>query len=244
MEVIVQTKSDKMSNLPRHISIIMDGNGRWASDRGLPRSFGHREGMNRVVDIVEHASKIGVEYLSLYAFSTENWKRPAEEVNALMELLVIYIRNQLNRLHKNGVIINIMGDIDALPNTPKREIIKAVEKTENNKGMTLNLGINYGGRNEIINACKKLYMEIEDNDRSIESIEESDLEKYLYTSSQPDPDLLIRPGAEKRISNFMIYQLAYTEFYFTDILWPDFKAGNLDEAIEEYMRRKRRFGGI
>ncbi|WP_425540117.1 isoprenyl transferase [Microaceticoccus formicicus] len=234
----------KKSGLPRHICIIMDGNGRWASKRFMPRQLGHKAGMDRVIDIVEYSSNLGIEYLSLYAFSTENWKRPAEEVNALMELLVVYIRNQLNSLKKNNVKIHIMGDKSALPNIARREIERSIKETENNTGMVLNLGINYGGRDEIIKACKELYRQVQNENMDIEKIDENMFSNYLYTANQPDPDLLIRPGSEQRLSNFMIYQTAYTELYFTDVLWPDFGKTELDEAIDEYRKRKRRFGGL
>lgn len=235
--------ANKLS-LPRHICIIMDGNGRWASKRFMPRQLGHKAGMDRVIDIVEYSSNLGIEYLSLYAFSTENWKRPAEEVNALMELLVIYIRNQLNSLKKNNVKIRIMGDKSALPTAARREVERSISETENNTGMVLNLGINYGGRDEIIRACKELIKQVRDGHINIDEIDEFSFSNYLYTANQPDPDLLIRPGSEQRLSNFMIYQTAYTELYFTDVLWPDFGKAELDAAIDEYRKRKRRFGGL
>lgn len=230
--------------IPEHICIIMDGNGRWASKRFMPRSYGHKAGMDSVIEIVEHSSNIGVKYLSLYAFSTENWKRPSEEVSGLMDLLVIYIRNQLNELKRNNVIIKLMGDDSILPEKPLSEIRRAIDETKNNTGMVLNLGINYGGRAEIIKACKDITESIKNGTLNIEELTEESFSDYLYTVGQPDPDLLIRPGAEKRLSNFMTYQTAYSELYFTDVLWPDFKSEHLDEAIAEYSRRKRRFGGL
>lgn len=234
---------DNNIEIPKHISIIMDGNGRWATARNLPRSMGHREGMKRVVDIVEHASNLGVKYLSLYAFSTENWKRPEDEIKGLMELLVIYIRNQLNKLHKNNVILKLMGDINGIPEKPRAEIERAIEKTKNNTGMTLNLGINYGGRQELVKAVNSIISDIEKKILTY-PIKEEEIMDRLYTSGQPEPDLLIRPGHEKRLSNFMIVQSAYTELYFTETLWPDFYAEDLDLAIKEFNNRKRRFGGI
>lgn len=231
-------------HLPRHICIIMDGNGRWASKRFMPRQLGHKAGMDRVIDIVEYSSNLGIEFLSLYAFSTENWKRPIEEVNALMELLVVYIRNQLNNLKKNNVKIQIMGDRSSLPTVARREIERSITETENNTGMVLNLGINYGGRDEIIRACKELCKQVQNGQINIDEIDENKFSNSLYTANQPDPDLLIRPGSEQRLSNFMIYQTAYTELYFTDVLWPDFGKVELDAAIDEFRKRKRRFGGL
>ncbi len=230
--------------MPTHICIIMDGNGRWASKKLMPRSYGHKVGMDSVIEIVKHSSNIGIKYLSLYAFSTENWKRPSEEVNGLMDLMVIYIRNQLNELKKNNVKIKLMGDKSVLPKKPLAEINRAIDETKNNTGMVLNLGINYGGRAEMIKACKEITENVINGTINIENLTEENFADYLYTKGQPDPDLLIRPGAEKRLSNFMTYQTAYSELYFTDVLWPDFRSAHLDEAIAEYSRRKRRFGGL
>ena len=230
--------------MPTHICIIMDGNGRWASKKLMPRSYGHKVGMDSVIEIVKHSSNIGIKYLSLYAFSTENWKRPSEEVNGLMDLMVIYIRNQLNELKKNNVKIKLMGDKSVLPKKPLAEINRAIDETKNNTGMVLNLGINYGGRAEMIKACKEITENVINGTINIENLTEENFADYLYTKGQPDPDLLIRPGAEKRLSNFMTYQTAYSELYFTDVLWPDFRSAHHDEAIAEYSRRKRRFGGL
>jgi len=231
-------------NLPTHIGIIMDGNGRWAKKRGLPRHFGHQEGMKRVIDIVEAAKDLKIEYLTLYAFSTENWKRPKLEIDALMNLLVVFIRNELDRLNKNNVKLNILGDIDPLPELPKREVLRAIEITKNNTSMTLNIALNYGGRQEIVKGVKDILKEVQKGNITVDEIDETILENYLYTKGQPNPDLIIRPSGELRLSNFMIYQGAYSELWFADVLWPDFNKLWLEKAIYDYQNRERRFGGI
>lgn len=233
-----------MENLPKHIGIIMDGNGRWAKKRFLPRNFGHQEGMERVVEIVSAAANLGIESLSLFAFSTENWTRPETEVQGLMRILVHFIRRELNKLHKNNIKLQIMGDVNKLPQLPRKEVIDAVEKTSNNDKMILNIGLNYGGRDEIIFGIKKLLKEMELGKMKIEDLNIDSFSEFLYTKGQPDPDLLIRPSGELRLSNFMLYQIAYTEFYFSDVLWPDFKEENLLISIIDYQKRNRRFGGI
>lgn len=233
-----------MEKLPKHIAIIMDGNGRWAKKRLLTRNLGHQEGMERVIEIVGAASNIGIKYLSLYAFSTENWKRPVEEVQGLMKILTIYIRRELDKLHKNNVKLNILGNIDKLPQFAKEEVIRALNKTSNNTGMVLNIGLNYGGRDEIILGVKSLLKDLEKGKISIDDINENNFSNYLYTKSQPDPDLLIRPSGELRISNFMLYQIAYSEFWFSNVLWPDFTEKHLLLAIKDYQNRNRRFGGV
>lgn len=231
-------------NLPKHIAIIMDGNGRWAKKRFLPRNFGHQEGMERVIEIVEASLNLGIKHLSLYAFSTENWKRPIEEIEGLMKILVYFIRKELNKLHKGNIKIQIMGDIDKLPKLAKEEVLKAVEKTSNNTKMILNIGLNYGGRDEIIFGIKEFLKDIELGKIELKDLDKDNFSNYLYTKNQPDPDLLIRPSGELRLSNFMLYQLAYSEFYFSDILWPDFTEKQLLLAILDYQKRNRRFGGI
>lgn len=233
-----------LDKLPRHIAIIMDGNGRWAKKRFLPRNFGHQEGMERVIEIVGVASELGIKHLSLYAFSTENWKRPEGEIQGLMKILVLYIKKELDKLHKNNVRVNIMGDITALPEFARKEVAGTVEKTKNNTGMILNIALNYGGRDEIITGIKKILKDVELGNISIDNIDTNSFKNYLYTNSQPDPDLLIRPSGELRVSNFMLYQIAYTEFYFSDVLWPDFREKHLLESIINYQERNRRFGGI
>ncbi len=232
------------SKIPKHIAIIMDGNGRWAEKRLLPRNFGHQQGMEKVIEVVEAASTFGVKYLSLYAFSTENWKRPVEEIQGLMKILVQYIRRELKKLYKNNIRIQILGDIERLPEFARNEVIRAIKKTSSNTGMVLNIGLNYGGRDEIIRAIKLLYNDVIKENLDIDNIDEELFSKYLYTGNQPDPDLLIRPSGELRLSNFMLYQMAYTEFYFSDILWPDFTERDLLLSIIDFQNRNRRYGGI
>lgn len=231
-------------NLPKHIAIIMDGNGRWAKDRSMPRTAGHQEGVKRVVDIVEAANDLGVRFLSLYAFSTENWKRPQKEIDALMKILVFYIRNELNKIHKNNIKVQTMGDISLLPNLPRKEVEKAIEKTKDNSKMVLNIGLNYGSRNEIIRGIKNILEDEKSGKIHKEDIDADLFSQYLYTKNMPDPDLLIRPSGELRLSNFMLYQIAYTELWFSDVYWPDFKEKYLYKAIIDYQNRYRRFGGI
>jgi len=233
-----------MNKLPKHIAIIMDGNGRWAKKRLLPRTAGHKEGVERVTEIVEAAYNLNIECLSLYAFSTENWKRPKEEVDALMDLLILYIRRELDKIYKNNIRIQTMGDISKLPEKVIVEVERAIEKTQNNTGMVLNIGLNYGGRDEIVRAVKNILSDVKKGKLKEEDINADVFNNYLYTSGLPDPDLLIRPSGELRLSNFMLYQVAYTEFWFADIYWPDFTAEYLYKAIIDYQKRDRRFGGI
>jgi len=230
--------------LPQHIAIIMDGNGRWAKNRFLPRNLGHQEGMERVIEIVQASNKLGIKYLSLYAFSTENWKRPKEEVQGLMKILVQYISRELDKLHKNNVKIKILGDINKLPDFAKNEVTKTIEKTSHNTGMILNIGLNYGGRDEIVLGVKKILKDIKLGKIDVDDLNVNNFSEYLYTSNQPDPDLLIRPSGELRLSNFMLYQIAYTEFWFSDVLWPDFTEKHLLLSIIDFQKRNRRFGGI
>lgn len=227
-----------------HIAIIMDGNGRWAQKRGLKRNQGHKEGALRVIDIVERAHKLKIKTISLYAFSTENWKRPKEEVTALFTLLVDFIDKKLKRLTEANVRLQIMGDISILPMVSKMAVKKALKYTENNTGLVLNIGLNYGSRDEIRKGILDI---IDDYDKGLinkDQINEDTLSDYLYTKNLKDPDLLIRTGGEERLSNFMLYQLAYTEFYFTSVLWPDFDEEEFDKAILSYIERDRRFGGL
>lgn len=233
-----------MERLPKHIAIIMDGNGRWAQQRFRPRNFGHQEGMKRVVEIVEVASKLGIKHLTLYAFSTENWKRPKKEIDGLMKILVTYIRRELEKLCRNNVKLQVLGDISKLPTVPREEVERAVKETEDNSGMVLNIALNYGGRDEIIRGVKKIVKDINMGNIDVDDINATTFSHYLYTKGQPDPDLLIRPSGELRLSNFLLYQIAYSEFCFSDVLWPDFKEDKLYEAIIDYQARDRRFGGI
>lgn len=231
-------------NIPKHVAIIMDGNGRWAEKRHLPRTAGHKEGVKRVIEIVEAAKKLDIECLSLFAFSTENWKRPKKEINNLMEILIYYIKSELNKIHKNNIKIRIMGDISKLPEKPRKEVERAIHKTKDNSKMILNIGLNYGGKDEIVYGIKNVLMDVKKGNISEEDITTDLFSKYLYTGNLIDPDLLIRPSGELRLSNFMLYQIAYTEFWFSDIYWPDFKENDFYRAIMDYQKRNRRYGGI
>ena len=228
--------------IPKHIAIIMDGNGRWAKEKNLPRVLGHRAGVETIREIVKECSKLGVKYLTLYAFSTENWKRPQEEVNTLMELLIQYLVKEFDELNSNNVIINSIGDITKLPFTCQNELKKAYKNTKNNTGLTLNLALNYGGRNELVNAFNSIYEDIKSG--KLKEINEDTITNHLYTAGMPDPDIIIRPSGELRLSNFMLWQCAYSEFWFSDIKWPDFKKENLWDAIYDFQNRDRRFGKI
>lgn len=243
-EILELINKIDMNRIPKHIGIIMDGNGRWAQKRGLPRTAGHREGVKRVTEIVEAAFNINIKYLSLYAFSTENWKRPRSEVEALMKLLIQYIRKEIDRINKNNIKVQTMGDISKLPPSVIKEVNRAIELTKNNTKMVLNIGLNYGGRDEIITAVKNILDDVKLGKISKEDIDNKTFSNYLYTKDMPDPDLLIRPSGELRLSNFMLYQVAYTEFWYSDIFWPDFKEQHLYQAIIDYQKRDRRFGGI
>lgn len=233
-----------LDNIPKHIGIIMDGNGRWAKSKNLPRSLGHKAGSDRVIDIVEASYELGVKSLSLYAFSTENWKRPRDEISKLMELIKYYIRTQLAKINKNNVRINVFGDIEPLPESVKNEILMAVEKTKTNDKMNLNICLNYGGQDEILRACKNISKDVLDGKITTEDINKEIFDSYLYSKGQDSLDLLIRPSGELRVSNFMLWQLAYAEFYFSNILWPDFTKEELYKAIYSYQNRDRRYGGL
>lgn len=228
--------------IPAHIAVIMDGNRRWAKKRNLPTKLGHREGALRVTDMVRNCADLGIKYLSIYAFSTENWSRDKKEVDYLMNLLVEFVVKELDYLHKNDVKITLMGNIEDLPEKTRQEVDRSIELTKNNKTLHLNIALSYGSRNEIIKAVKKVINEYENNEIKIDEINEESFKKYLFTHDMPDPDLLIRTSGEMRLSNFLLYQLAYTEFYFTDLMWPDFKREELLKAIQSYQNRKRRFG--
>ena len=232
------------NNLPEHIAIIMDGNGRWAKRRSLPRSMGHREGAKSLKDISKYCDEIGIKYLTVYTFSTENWKRPQDEVNYLMELLIDYLRNIETHLGGRSVKVRIVGDKEGLPQNVQDEILKVEEKTGNYTGMTLNLAINYGARDEIKNAVTKIARLVEQGCIKADDIDEKMISTNLYTYYMPDPELLIRPGGEQRMSNYLLWQCAYSEIYYTETLWPDFSSRVLDMAIIEYQKRNRRFGGI
>lgn len=232
------------NKIPKHIAIIMDGNGRWAKQRKLPRSMGHKAGVETIRRILKEADRLGVKYMTLYAFSTENWKRPKDEVDALMKLLVQYLTNEVENLHKNGVVLRILGDIDALPDAVKDKIYEAIALTKNNKGIVLNVAFNYGGRDEIVRAIKNIVSDLELETINKENIDENLINNYLYTKDSPDPDLIIRPSGEQRISNFLLWQCAYSEFWYSNVNWPDFSESDLQKAIYDYQNRDRRFGGV
>lgn len=231
-------------NIPRHIGIIMDGNGRWARNRGLLRTAGHRAGTNATRDIVRACGEIGISYLTIYVFSVENWGRPTREVSMLMDLLVEMIKRELDNLNKNNVRLSTVGDISKLPPKTKAELMQGIENTSNNSGLNLILAINYGGRDELVNAARKFARDALENPKLIESIDETNFRKYLYTGEIPDPDLIIRTGGDCRISNFLLWQSAYSELYITDTLWPDFNKESLEKAIEDFNKRDRRFGKV
>lgn len=233
-----------MNNIPNHIAIIMDGNGRWAKERNLPRSMGHKAGVETIRIILKEATRLGVKNLTLYAFSTENWDRPKEEVNTLMKLLVTYLRNELKECNENGVRMNVLGDVTKLPDECQMALKDALDATRNNTRINLNFALNYGGRDEIIRAVKLISREIKNNTINEEDINTELIEKYLYTNGIPDPDLIIRPSGEQRISNFLLWQCAYSEFWYSDIKWPDFREEHLRKAISDYQNRDRRFGKV
>jgi undecaprenyl diphosphate synthase len=230
--------------LPRHIAIIMDGNGRWAQKRGLPRTFGHRAGVEALRGIVTTAAEIGIEVLTTYAFSTENWKRPTEEVNLLMSLFSEYLDNEINELHQNGVQIRFIGNTQELASGLQRKMEHAVNVTAANTGLILNIAVNYGGRAEIVRSVQLIAKKIADHQLNPEDITAEIIGQNLYTADLPDPDLLIRPSGDLRISNFLLWQSAYAELWFTNMNWPDFKPKDLIQAVLDYQRRERRFGGL
>jgi len=241
---IIQDNLKSSGEIPQHIAIIMDGNGRWATQKNKSRVMGHRQGVISVRDIVEACGQIGVKFLTLYTFSTENWKRPKEEVTFLMKLLIKALRDEADRLHENDVKLIASGNLDSLPEKVYKELEDAMEKTKDNKLLTLNLALSYSGRWDIINAIKKMYLDCKENKISLEDINENKFSDYLITKGIPDPDLMIRTGGEYRISNFLLWQLAYSEIYIDDIFWPEFRRPQLYKAISEYQRRERRFGLI
>lgn len=234
-------KFDK-ETMPKHIAIIMDGNRRWAREQGKPVSFGHKEGAKTLEKIVRYANEIGLEYITVYAFSTENWKRAAEEVKALMMLLQNYLDEYSKRADTENIKVKILGDITALSEGMQKSINKCMDRTKDNTGVTFNIALNYGGRNEIIKAIKQIVSDVKNETLGIEDITEEIVSNNLYTKGQPDPDLLIRTSGELRLSNFLPWQLVYSEFLFIDKNWPDFKEEDLDNAILEYQKRTRKFG--
>jgi len=235
-------ESINTKSLPKHIAIIMDGNGRWAKQKGLLRTVGHENGTKSVRETVEACAELGIENLTLYAFSTENWNRPKIEVQTLMKLLVSSLKKEIKTLEENDIKLTAIGCLNELPKKAHRELQEVIEKTKNNKRMCLTLALSYGSREEILNTVKKISVKVKNNIISPEKIDESVINEHLYTRNLPDVDLLIRTSGEQRISNFLLWQIAYAEFYFTPVLWPDFTKQCLYEAIIEYQKRERRFG--
>ena len=232
----------QQKEIPKHVAIIMDGNGRWAQQRNLPRVSGHYEGIKSVREIVKASTELGIEILTLYTFSSENWRRPRQEVSALMKLLVKTLRNEVEELLSQNVQIRSIGKLDDLPELPRSEILEAIQKTELNSGLILNLALSYSSRNEILRAVQSIVKNALDNNCSPSSITEEQFSSFLYTDGLRDPDLLIRTSGESRISNFLLWQLAYTEIFFTKTLWPDFRKEEFLDAIENFQHRERRFG--
>jgi len=232
------------NNLPTHIGVIMDGNGRWAKKRGLPRSAGHSAGADTLKKIVTECNNMGIKYITVYAFSTENWKRPKDEVDYLMNLLLDYLKNAEKTLSGENVVIRAIGSRAELSREIQEQIVKTEEFTKNNTGIVMNIALNYGGREEIISSAKKAFNDIKDGKYSIDELDTQKFAEYLYTGGQPDPDLIIRTSGEQRLSNFLLWQSTYSEFWFTKKLWPDFNKNDLYEAICDYQNRGRRFGGV
>ena len=238
---MIENGIDK-SRIPKHVAVIMDGNGRWAKQKGKSRIFGHKNGVKAVRDTIEVAAELGVEYITLYAFSTENWNRPKDEVSGLMELLIFTINKEIKTLMENDIALQAIGDLHSLPKRCYNELMRAIEKTSKNKRMTLVLALSYSSKWEIVNAIKSLAGEVEKKKIKPDDIDEELLEKYLCTHSIPDPELLIRTSGEHRISNFLLWQIAYSELYFTEKLWPDFRREDFINAIADFQKRERRFG--
>jgi undecaprenyl diphosphate synthase len=228
--------------LPVHVAIIMDGNGRWAQQRGMERIFGHKQGVNSVREVIECAAELGLKYLTLYTFSTENWSRPDEEVSALMEIMVQSLNNETDTLIKNNIRLNAIGDVDRLAKDVKERLFDTINLTSTATGLTLIVALSYSSRWEIVEAAKKLAADISAGKLKAGSVDENDFEKYLSTSGIPDPELMIRTSGELRVSNFLLWQLAYTELYFTEVLWPDFSKEEFYRAIIDFQKRERRFG--
>ena len=228
--------------IPRHTAIIMDGNGRWAEQKGMPRIFGHQNGVTAVKKIVEAASNFNIKYLTLFTFSIENWDRPRSEVDTLMGLLVQTLKDEFEDMFKNNIKLNAIGDLDTLPVEVREELYTIIESTKNNTGMTLTLALSYGGKQEIVKAVKEISEKVKNDVICLDNFDDSVINDHLYTNDLPDVDLLIRTSGEKRISNFLLWQIAYAELYFTDVYWPDFTEENLEKAVVEYQNRERRFG--
>lgn len=235
---------ERTHTLPRHVAVIMDGNGRWAQKRGATRIFGHKSATKSVREVTEECARLGIKFLTLYAFSTENWGRPKAEVDALMELLVSSLRKELKTLLKNNVKLNAIGDIDGLPTKCSNELRETMHETAGNTGLVLTLALNYSGHWDIVQAVKAYTEDVQKGNQIPEELTESIFTRYLTTGNMPDPELLIRTSGELRISNFLLWQMAYTELYFTEVLWPDFRKEHLKEALDSYLKRDRRFGKI
>lgn len=236
--------NENEQTLPKHIAIIMDGNGRWAKKRGLPRKVGHSAGASNFRKIAKYCDKIGIKYLTVYAFSTENWKRPKDEVDAIMNLFRDYLKEAIADYQNENIKTRFIGDMSMLDDDLQQLMREAERDSSEKTGMVLNIAINYGGRQEITHAVRELYKDVAQGKISPDEITEEDLSRHMYTAGQPDPDLIIRPSGEQRISNFMLWQAAYSEFYYSDVMWPDFTTQQLRHAIDEYNKRVRRFGGI
>ena len=234
----------ELKRLPRHVAIIMDGNGRWAQERGLPRIEGHRNGSKGVRAVITESARLGFKCLTLYSFSTENWKRPQEEVDALMDLYAQYLVEERPTIMNNNIRLRHIGHPDELPEHVLRELHTTMDMSRDNSGMTLFLALNYSGRNEIVRACKKIAGKVRDGQLDIDQVDEATISEHLDTQAAPDPDLLIRTSGEQRISNFLLWQIAYAELFVTDVHWPDFSFETLNQAVTEYARRHRRYGGL
>ena len=234
----------ELKNIPRHVAIIMDGNGRWARERGLPRIEGHRRGAESVRQIVRACGELGIEFLTLYAFSIENWNRPKAEVSALMRLLEFYLKQEIPELNKNNVRLAAIGRIHELPPTAQRQLEQSIDTLRKNTGLTLVLALSYGGRAEIVDAVRAVAREVKAGQLDVADVDEKLISRHLYTRGIPDPDLLIRTSGEMRVSNFLLWQISYAEIYVTDTLWPDFRKDELMKALEDYSKRHRRFGRV
>jgi len=237
-------KKEDFTHLPNHVAIIMDGNGRWAKKIGKKRAFGHENGTKSVRECIDQSMKLGIKNLTLFVFSTENWNRPKYEVKALMELLVYSLEKERVNLINNEIKLNVIGDLEALKDKPKSKLKSIILETKNNKKLNLNLAISYGSKQEIVNAIREVSNKVKNNIISAKNIDENIINEHLYTRNLPNVDLLIRTGGEKRVSNFLLWQIAYAEMYFTDVLWPDFKKEDFIEALDDYQKRERRFGKI
>lgn len=233
-----------MDNIPNHVAIIMDGNGRWAKKRNLPRTMGHKAGVETVRIILKEAARLGIKNLTLYTFSTENWGRPVDEVSTLMKLINTYLKSEIKEIHESGVRLNIFGDMSRLPKECREALEDAIELTKNNTRINLNLALNYGGRDEIVRAVKMIVEDINSNKLDKQNINSELISSYLYTKDIPDPDIIIRPSGEQRLSNFLLWQCAYSEFWYSDVNWPDFREADLRKAISDFQNRDRRFGKV